>query len=59
MVLRAPFDQFHLFIALEEPVHDRKQGAHESPHMSAHLQCVLSDPRGATPSGEEDLHSRR
>jgi hypothetical protein len=28
LVLRAPFDQFHLFIALDEPVHDRKQEAY-------------------------------
>ena len=33
LALRALFDQFHLFIALDEPVHDRIQEAHgESAH---------------------------
>ena len=34
LALRAPFDQFHSFIALDEPVHGRKQEAYgESAHQ--------------------------
>jgi hypothetical protein len=34
LALRAPFDQSHSFIALEEPVNNRKQEAHgESAHQ--------------------------
>jgi hypothetical protein len=33
---RAPFDQFRLFIALDEPLRDRKQEAHgEAAHQHA------------------------
>ena len=37
LALRGLLDQFHLFTALDEPVHDRKQEAHGEPHISAHL----------------------
>jgi hypothetical protein len=46
LVLRAPFDQFHLFIALDEPVHDRKQEAHgESAHISTPVMRSIGPAR--------------